>query len=68
MQVIVFENNIEEAIRKFKKKVSESGLLKEVKRRSFSLGKSERRRQKDLVALRRLNRKKARVRRFKGNV
>jgi ribosomal protein S21 len=62
VEIEVFEDNIEQAIKKFKKRISESGILGEVRRRSFALTKGQKRRAKDLVAARRRVRAKARER------
>ena len=56
IEVLVREGNLEDALRKFKKRVSFSGLLKELKRTSFHETRTQRRKVKDRIALRRLKR------------
>ena len=60
MEVCVKNNNIEEAIRKLKKKVQSSGLLRELKRSAFYETRTQRRRKKDQVALKRANKNQRR--------
>lgn len=55
--IIVQENeNIDRAIRRFKKKYERSGILKEVKRRSFFVKPSVEKRVKKIKAIRRAHR------------
>jgi ribosomal protein S21 len=63
IQVEVWNGDIETAIKHFKKRVINSGLLKELKRNSFALSKGKRRKEKDQFSLRRLKRSERR----KGN-
>jgi len=52
--IVVGENeNIDRAIRRFKKKYERSGILKEVKRRSFYIKPSVEKRVKKIKAIRR---------------
>lgn len=52
--IIVQENeNIDKAIRRFKKKFERSGILKEIKRRTFFVKPSVERRMKKIKAIRR---------------
>ena len=62
MEIIVCDGNIEKAILTLIKKVFQSGLFKEIQRNSFFATRTERRKLKDRIALRRLN--KARKRRL----
>jgi len=53
MEVVVRNNNIEEAILRLKRMVKNSGLIKELKRSSFYETRTQRRRTKDRLALKR---------------
>ena len=53
MEVVVRNNNIEEAILRLKRMVKNSGLIKELKRSSFYETRTQRRRAKDRLALKR---------------
>lgn len=51
LSVKVFNNNIEKALRKFKRKVKDSGIMVEMKRRTFYEKPSDKRRQKRGLSL-----------------
>ena len=53
MEVVVRNNNIEEAILRLKRMVKNSDLIKELKRSSFYETRTQRRRAKDRLALKR---------------
>ncbi len=50
IQVKVFNNNIEKALRKFKKKVKDSNLMLDLRKNNFYEKPSDRRRRKDGLA------------------
>ena len=50
LQVDVYNNNVEKALKIFKKKVKESGMLLELKKKSYYTKPSERRREKKNLA------------------
>lgn len=62
MEIVVHDNNIDQALRVLKKKLQREGTIKEIKRRKFYEKPSERRVRQKAEALRRarkLARKKA---------
>ena len=62
--VVVREGEpFEKAMRRFKKKVEASGILKEIRRREHYLKPSIRKKEKERAALKRLRRSAGRVRR-----
>ena len=55
--IVIHENeNIDRAIRRFKKKYERSGVLKEVKKRSYFTKPSVKKRMKKIKAVRRMQR------------
>lgn len=62
MEVRVFDNNVEKAIKTLKRKLSRSGLFKELRKRKFFEKPSEKRRRKQKEAQRRLRKKLRRQR------
>jgi small subunit ribosomal protein S21 len=57
LQVTVFDNNIEQALRKLKKKVSNSGLLQELKKREHYEKPTQLRKIKRAMAIKREERR-----------
>ena len=53
LEVIVRDNNLEKALRIFKRKVQKSGLLKEIKMRSFYEKPAEKKQRKKKEAVKR---------------
>jgi len=53
LQVTVFDNNVEQALRKLKKKVSNAGLLQEVKKREYYEKPTQTRKLKKAMAVKR---------------
>lgn len=53
MQVIVHNNDINKALRKFKKKIADDGLLQELRQREFYESKGTKRRKAKEAAIRR---------------
>jgi len=55
--VLVQNNDITEAIRQLKRKIQRNGLQKDMKRHEYHLSRSERRKEKDAEALKRLRKR-----------
>jgi ribosomal protein S21 len=53
MEIIVHNGNIEKAIVRLRRMVRNSGLVRDLKRSSFYLTRTERRKEKDRVAIKR---------------
>ena len=62
LEVKVFDNNIEKAIKSLKRKLSRAGLFKELRKRKYFEKPSEKRRRKQKEAQRRLRKKLRRQR------
>jgi len=58
--VLVKKNNITEAIRQLKRKIQKNGLLRDMKRHEYHLSRSERRKEKNHEALKRLRKRERR--------
>ena len=54
--VVVTDGNVEKALRKFKKKILESGLLRELKEREFYTKPTTRRKEQNSLAKKRWSR------------
>jgi small subunit ribosomal protein S21 len=61
LQVAVFDNNVEQALRKLKKKVSNAGLLQEVKKREYYEKPTQKRKLKKAMAVKREQKRMAQV-------
>lgn len=59
LQVVVYNNDINKALRKFKKKVAEDGILQDLRKREFFESKGTKRRKEKEAAIRRYKRKRA---------
>ena len=55
-KIIVTDGNVEKALRKFKKKILESGLLRELKEREFYTKPTTQRKEQNSLAKKRWNR------------
>lgn len=62
MEIKVFDNNIDKALKTLKRKLSRAGLFKELRKRKYYEKPSERRRRKHKEAQRRLRKKLRRQR------
>ena len=62
MEVKVFDNNVEKAIKTLKRKLSRAGLFKELRKRKYFEKPSDKRRRKHKEAQRRLRKKQRRQR------
>jgi ribosomal protein S21 len=60
MEIFVLNDNIEQAINQLKRKVQKDGILKQLKLSAFATTRTQKRKIKDQIALRRLKRKQRR--------
>jgi small subunit ribosomal protein S21 len=58
LKVIVHNNDINKALRKFKKKVAEDGILQDLRKREFFESKGTKRRKEKEAAIRRYKRQR----------
>lgn len=59
LKVIVHNNDINKALRKFKKKIAEDGILQELRQREYYESKGTKRRKEKEAAIRRYKRQRA---------
>jgi small subunit ribosomal protein S21 len=59
LKVIVHNNDVSKALRKFKKKIAEDGILQELRKREFYESKGTKRRKEKEAAIRRFKRQRA---------
>lgn len=58
LKVVVHNNDINKALRKFKKKVAEDGILQDIRKREFYESKGTKRRKEKEAAIRRYKRQR----------
>lgn len=59
LKVIVHNNDVNKALRKFKKKIAEDGILQELRKREYYESKGTKRRKEKEAAIRRFKRQRA---------
>lgn len=64
IEVVVFKNNIEQALKVLKNKMSKEGILQDLKNRRSAEKPSEKKRRKQRDALKRARKSKGKVRKF----